>query len=49
MSRFGSAASNTLVLGLRDADVWGLHAYPLWIVTILDLPDCFVSVADADR
>ena len=35
MSRFGSAASNTLVLGLRDADVWGLHAYPLWIVTIL--------------
>ena len=23
MSRFGSAASNTLVLGLRDADVWG--------------------------
>jgi hypothetical protein len=35
LSRFGSAASNTLVLGLRDADVCGLGAYPVFAVTLL--------------
>jgi len=35
LSRFGSAASNTLVLGLRDADAFGLGSYPVYVVTVL--------------
>lgn len=35
LSRFGSAAANTLVLGLRDADLFGLGAYPVYVVTFI--------------
>lgn len=35
MSRFGSAAANTLVLGLRDANAYGLQSYPIYVVTLL--------------
>ncbi|EGB04047.1 hypothetical protein AURANDRAFT_33255 [Aureococcus anophagefferens] len=46
LTRFGSAAANTLVLGLRDTDAFGLGKYPIYVVTMLGslLTTCYRCV-----